>query len=117
VYFKGLTDTAVEVTTWNRTFKTAEGVGPCTTVAQLKKAYGSRLRPSPRNTLGGKVYAYLVGRSLIFATPGPDPIPGPSKYVTAVALYYGNAPAANEQNGALPFAAFIAMSETPCRPS
>ena len=117
VYFKGLTDTAVEVTTWNRTFKTAEGVGPCTSVAQLKKAYGSRLKPSLRNTLGGKVYAYLVGKSLIFATPGPDPSPGPSKYVTAVALYYGDAPAANEQNGALPFAAFIAMSETPCRPS
>jgi predicted Ser/Thr protein kinase len=115
VYFKGLTDTAVEVTTWNKTYKTAEGVGPCSSIAQLKKAYGTRLKPSPLNTLGGKVYAYVVGRSLIFAAPGPDPTPGPSKHVTAVALYYGDAPAANKQNGALPFAAFIAMSETRCR--
>jgi hypothetical protein len=31
-----------------------------------------------------------------------------------VALYYGNAPAANEAQGASPFAGFIALSETKC---
>src|SRR5215217_6195879 len=38
IYFKGFTDTAVEVTTWNKAYRTAEGIGPCSTIAQAKKA-------------------------------------------------------------------------------
>src|SRR5262245_20856716 len=34
VYFKGTTDRAIEITTWNKAFRTAAGVGPCSTVAQ-----------------------------------------------------------------------------------
>jgi hypothetical protein len=114
VYFKGLTDTAVEITTWNSGYKTAAGIGPCSTIRDLKRAYGSRLRPSPANTIQDRVYAYLVGKNLIFAAGGRDPIPGPSKHVTAVAIYYGDAPGANKPNGALGFAGFIATAETKC---
>jgi hypothetical protein len=110
VYFKGLTDTAVQITTWNRAYRTTEGVGPCSTLAQVKKAYGKRLKRSPFNTVGGQTYAYTVGRSLIFAFNGLPP--HPSKRVTAVALYYGDAPEAGVDGGALSFAGYIAINET-----
>ena len=38
---------AVEITTWNRADRTADGVGPCSTLAQLKAAYGARLKLAP----------------------------------------------------------------------
>jgi Protein kinase domain len=114
VYFKGLTNTAVEITTWNRRYRTAEGLGPCSPISELRRTYGDRLKPAPFNVVQGRVYAYLVGKNLMFAASGRDPVPGPSKYVTAVALYYGNAPAANEAQGASPFAGFIALKETKC---
>jgi Protein kinase domain len=118
VYFKGLTDTAVEVTTWNKAYRTTEGVGPCSTLPQVKKAYGTRLKPSNQNTIDGHVYAYTVGRSLIFAFNGPPP--HPAQRVTAVALYYGDAPEADVAGGSLSFAGFIAINEadeSTCDPS
>jgi tRNA A-37 threonylcarbamoyl transferase component Bud32 len=112
VYFKGLTDTAVEMTTWNKAYRTAEGVGPCSTIGQVKRAYGSRLKPSSHNTIAGETYAYTVDRRLIFAFNGPPP--NPSKRVTAVALYYGDAPGANKNGGSLSYAGFIALTEKSC---
>jgi hypothetical protein len=79
---------AVEVATWNANDKTARGIGPCSSISRLKTAYGSKLKRSEPNTLGKRVYAYTVGK-LIFAATGRDPKPGPSKHVTAVALYSG----------------------------
>jgi hypothetical protein len=79
---------AVEVTTWNSNDKTGVRIGPCSSVRELKAAYGSRLKQSEPNTLGKRVYAYTVGK-LIFGATGRDPKPGPSKHVTAAALYSG----------------------------
>jgi hypothetical protein len=79
---------AVEITTWNKTDETGMQIGPCSTVEQLKAAYGRRLKPSEPNTVGSRVYSYTVGK-LIFAATGRDPKPGPSKHVTAIALYSG----------------------------
>jgi hypothetical protein len=107
VYFKGLSDTAVEITTWNKDYKTAAGIGPCSTITELKKAYGTRLKPSKWNTQHGQVFAYTVGKSLIFAS-------NDHFIVDDVALYYGDAPDANKPGGALPYAGYIALSETPC---
>ncbi len=112
VYFAGRRGRAVIVTTWNRSFKTAAGIGPCSTIAQLKRAYGARVKPSPANTVDGHVYAYIVGKNLLFAANGPPP--HPSKYVTAVALYDGSDPNVNKPGGSLSFAGFIALSETSC---
>jgi hypothetical protein len=79
---------AVEIATWNANDKTARGIGPCSSISRLKAAYGTRLKPSEPNTIGTKVYAYTVGK-LIFAATGRHPKPGPSKHVTAIALYSG----------------------------
>jgi len=82
-YFAGTTDKAVQIDTWNSRDRTAEGIGPCSTVADLKKAYGKRLRPNPHSTHNGVVTAWLLGKHLTFAA-GPVQAP---KFVTAVGLY------------------------------
>jgi tRNA A-37 threonylcarbamoyl transferase component Bud32 len=90
----------VEIATWDRNDRTMEGVGPCSTVAELKRAYGSRLKPVEGNTLGGKVYGYTVGKRLFF---GMGPVPNPT-HVTAVGLY----------SNPLPEAGFLAIGAGPC---
>jgi hypothetical protein len=112
VYFASRRGRAVIVTTWNKSFKTAAGIGPCSTIAQLKKAYGARVKPSPANTVDGHVYAYIVGKNLLFAANGAPP--HPSKYVTAVALYDGSDPDVKKPGGSLSFAGFVALSEASC---
>ena len=107
VYFKGFTNTAVEIITWNPNDRTAEGIGPCTTIARARSTYGRAFKPSPFNTQEGHTYAYLLTRNLIFAANGRPPRPSPT--VTAVALFYGDAPDANKAGGALPFAAYLAI--------
>ena len=90
---------AVEIVTWNANDRTSAGVGPCSTVAALKAAYGHALKPSPSSIQDGKVYGYAVGR-LFFATgPAHDP-----KTVQAVALY----------RNPLPLAGFNALNAGPC---
>jgi hypothetical protein len=79
---------AVQVATWNPHDKTARGIGTCSSISQLKAAYGKKLKRSEPSTIGNRVYAYTVGK-LIFAAAGHDPKPGPSKHVTAIALYSG----------------------------
>ena len=102
-YFVGTSDKAVEITTWNTAGRTAEGIGPCSTLAQLKRAYGTRLKPSPNNhTPTGVPLGYTVGRHLFFAM-GPETTP---KVVEAVALY----------SNPLAWASFNALNEAPCAP-
>jgi hypothetical protein len=89
---------AVEVATWNANDKTARRIGACSTIKRLKAAYGTSLKRSEPSTIDNRVYAYTVGK-LIFAAAGRDPKPGPSKHVTAIALY----------SGPLDIAAFLAQ--------
>ena len=108
VYFKDGIDRATIITTWNKAYKTAAGIGPCSTVEELKQAYGSKLKPSKWNTQNGSTYVYTMGDRLFAAA---DLV-----HVTAVGLYDSKAPGANKGGGALPFAGFIiqAPDQTPC---
>jgi len=92
VYFRAGTTGVAVVTTWNRTLQTDEQVGPCSTVAALKAAYGPRLVPFRQR---GKVIAYRLGK-LVFTTEG-------GKRVGVVALGRGTA------------STYVALNTTECR--
>jgi hypothetical protein len=66
VYFQKGTPGVVTVTTWNRALKTDKQIGPCSSVAALKRAYGAKLKPFRQ---GGRIVAYRLG-NLIFTTEG-----------------------------------------------
>jgi predicted Ser/Thr protein kinase len=117
IYFDPDTRRAIIVTSWNPKHRTAAGVGPCSSIEELEEAYGPTVEPSHWNTQNGKVYAYTVGKNLLFAAGGLPPDPG--KHVTAVALYEGDGPkddgrGVDVEGGTLPFAGYIAISESPC---
>jgi serine/threonine-protein kinase len=81
---------AVEINTWNRADRTAEGVGPCSTLAELKAVYGSRLRPQSGSNVAGGYAAYLVGKTLLFSMGAKSgKSSSPPNFVRAVALYRG----------------------------
>jgi hypothetical protein len=90
-YFRTGTKGVAVVTTWNRTLQTDEQIGPCSTVAVLKKAYGRRLVPFKQ---GGRAVAYRLG-NLIFTVEG-------GKKVGVVALGRGTA------------AVYVALNATEC---
>jgi hypothetical protein len=100
-YYAGTTDKAVELTTWNASDRTAEGIGPCSSLAALKKAYGKRLKAPPGSVHPPNVFAWTLGNHLLFAMGGPN---HGSSIVEAVALY------ANPIN----FAGFNALNDGPC---
>jgi serine/threonine-protein kinase len=95
-FFVGTTDRAVELVSWNKADRTAEGIGPCSSLSDLKHAYGKRLRLVPNN----HGYGYTVGRHLFFAI-GTPPTP---RFVSAVALY----------SNPLRVAGTNALNEGPC---
>jgi len=102
IYFGRPGGPSIIMTTWNKHYRTAAGVGPCTTIAHLKDVYGNALRASPANTVGGSVYAYIIGH-VIFGANGPPGRPSPT--VTAVGVYRGTT---------LGYAGFVTLSEPAC---
>jgi tRNA A-37 threonylcarbamoyl transferase component Bud32 len=104
-YFIGTTDRAVELTTWNRADRTAEGIGPCSTLADLRRVYGKRLKPNPHNTdpHTGTVYGWTVGKHLDFSMgPNTNPV-----QVQTVAIHSND----------LASAGYIASNDGPCAPA
>jgi len=108
VYFPPKGKEAIILTTWNENLRTAKGVGPCSTVEELQKAYGSELRPAHSATSpdGKRVFGYTVGKNLLFATP--------TGVVRAVALYDGGAPRARLPGGSESYANYVAQVEASC---
>ena len=107
-YFVGTSVKAVEITTANSSDRTAEGIGPCSSVAELKKVYGKQLKPNPHMEGQGKdkgrVYGYVVGKHMLF-TMGPNANPDT---VQTVALY------ANDHSNTVASAGFLASNDGPC---
>ena len=108
VYFRANGERADIITTWNRRLRTAAGVGPCSTIEEMKAAYGDAVQPSPFGTQDGTVTSYVVGRNLLFATQD-------QRTISAVALYNGSRSNQVSRPG-IPqsWANFVAAVETPC---
>jgi tRNA A-37 threonylcarbamoyl transferase component Bud32 len=102
IYFRRLGGNSIIETTWNKHYRTAAGVGPCTSITRLKHVYGNALRPSPANTSHGQAYAYVIGH-MVFGANGPPGHPSPT--VTAVGIYRGIS---------LAFAGFVTLNEPSC---
>ena len=102
-YFQGVNDKAVELTTWDTHDRTADGIGPCSTVAQLKRVYGARLKPNPASVHNGVASAWTVGKHLSFVSGAPR---APT-IVNSVSLF-SDSPA---------YINFTASNEAPCGPA
>ena len=121
VYFPdGWGSRAKIITTWNEDFKTAAGVGPCSTIEGMKAAYGDRVKADHWGTIkrNGTTmhFMYDVGQNLLFAVSGELSTPGkpvPGKYTHAVGLFDGSRPNADVEGGARNFAGFVTGNETP----
>ena len=101
-YFIGTTDKAVEITTWNKNDRTAEGIGPCSTLTDLRRAYGKRLKANPHSIApDGSVSGWLVGKHMAFAMTGPR---GHPDTVKTVALFDNDTASEN----------FIGSNDGPC---
>jgi hypothetical protein len=66
VYFRKGAIGVVTVTTWNKTLRTDKQIGPCSTIAALKKAYGAKLKPFKQ---AKRIVAYRL-LNLIFTVHG-----------------------------------------------
>jgi tRNA A-37 threonylcarbamoyl transferase component Bud32 len=113
VYFQKHARNAFVITTWNRTFRTAEGIGPCSTLAQMRSVYGRRAVPTASGTSpNGKEHgSWQLGRNLLFVTQD-------HKTISAVALFTGPAnaratvqPAGTDQGDAN----YLGANETACK--
>jgi serine/threonine-protein kinase len=98
------------IATWNRSYRTAAGIGPCSTLSAAKRAYGDRWKPSPSAVANwhhrGVYSAYVVGNNLIFETQD-------GRTVSAIGLYEGN-PHFTGHNSPQSYANFVTANQTAC---
>jgi protein kinase-like protein len=104
VYFPPGKKRASIITTWNKNSRTAAGIGPCSTIAEMKEAYGDAAQPSVNGTHGKTVWSWVVGDRLLFATQD-------HKTIADVALYHGSR--TGDRNQGWPN--YIAALETACK--
>jgi tRNA A-37 threonylcarbamoyl transferase component Bud32 len=83
VYFPARKQPAHIVTTWSRDARTDRGIGPCSTIQELKRAYGDEAEPTWAGHNKSGQYSYAVGDNLLFVTQD-------LKTIAAVVLYRGN---------------------------
>ena len=109
VYFEPGKETASAITTWDRGKRTAAGIGPCSTIAAMKEAYGRKVVPTYSGTSpdGKTVSSWGVGRNMLFATQDQQTI-------SAVAVYKGTTSPRRENPGT-GLANYVAALETACK--
>jgi serine/threonine-protein kinase len=109
VYFPAKRKPAHIITTWNRNNETAEGIGPCSTLAKMRKAYGDRITATWAGTSpDGKIHrSWAVGKNLLFVTQDRSTI-------ADVVLYKG---LRIEKHGGSPqdYANYVGAVETACK--
>jgi hypothetical protein len=89
-YFQKGAPGVVALTTWNRQLKTDKQIGPCSTIAALKRAYGAKLKPYLQ---AKRIVAYRLG-NLIFTVAPRQKVGVVGLGRTAGAVYIAlNAPA------------------------
>ena len=104
------------IVTWNKDYRTATGIGPCSTIVEMKKAYGKGVEADFFGKADDGQFMYRAPKNLLFAASPPANSPSgtpPSKVVTEIGLYDGSTPHADENGGAHPFAGFVTGNETP----
>jgi Protein kinase domain len=108
VYFPSPRKGAIIITTWNKSYRTARGIGPCSTIADMKKAYGGAVKPAWAGTdpKKGTVFSYVVGNNLLFATQD-------QRTISAIALYRGT-PGNTHGSSPQAYANYVAANETAC---
>jgi serine/threonine-protein kinase len=108
VYFpaKGHGTRADIITAWGKNFRTPEGIGPCSSVAQMHSVYGKRLHADWADTRGKTHFAWRLGRNLLFITPK-------NATVTTVVLFEG-IPHEPHGNSPLAVANFVGQNEVFC---
>lgn len=109
VYFHSPRGRAIIITTWNRHFRTSKGIGPCSTLAAMKKAYGTAVKPAWAGTDPNDTsvhHSYVVGDNLVFATQD-------MRTVATVALYRGT-PGHTKGGSPQAYANYAAANEPGC---
>ena len=108
VYFPPGSTRATIITTWNRLYRTAAGIGPCSTIGEMKRAYGDAVQPTWAGTSpdGKVVWSWAVGDNLVFNSED-------HRTITAVALYRGD-PAHTKGNSPQAWANYISANERWC---
>ena len=106
VYFPKHGKRADMITTWNSNFRTAAGIGPCSTVAEMHRAYGPRAHANWSGTSpdGKKHVSWQLGQNLLFMAQDQHTI-------SAVVLFKG---VPHEKHGGSPrdYANFVGADET-----
>ena len=111
VYFSRHARKAFVITTWSRTYRTAAGIGPCSTLARMHQVYGSRAVPAAAgDSPDGKVHwSWQLGRNVLFLTQD-------HKTISTVALFRGNADArAFKAGNPQSWANYLGGNETACK--
>jgi serine/threonine-protein kinase len=106
VYFPARKQPAHIVTTWNRDARTDRGIGPCSTIEEMKRAYGDDAEPTWAGHNNSGQYSYAVGDNLLFVTQD-------LKTIADVVLYRGN-PKRTRAWSPQSFANYVGALETAC---
>jgi serine/threonine-protein kinase len=108
VYFAPGTKRGTILTTWNAAYRTAAGIGPCSTIEAMQKAYGDAVHPTWAGTdpKTGTIWSWAVGDNLLFNSEN-------HRTITAVALYNGD-PAHTRHNSPQAWANYISANERWC---
>jgi hypothetical protein len=107
-YFPPGSSRAAILTTWNSAYRTAAGIGPCSTIEAMQRAYGDAVEPTWAGTSpdGKVVWSWALGNNVLFNSQD-------HRTITAVALYRGD-PTDTKRGSAQSWANYVSANERWC---